>query len=119
MEAIITHSSMPRTGPKYIELIAIAPIKSVCVARVVPKAARQKARLRMKTQHTVARGDSALQCWQLAMSTCAFRSAHRKKWTAITPSHILKTFRCGLAHPIMRIYFLGGRVEGLPFFSAP
>ena len=43
----------------------------------------------------------------------------KKKGLPIVPSRILKTYGCGLAQLVIKIDFLGGRVEGLPLFTAP
>ena len=67
----------------------------------------------------MAPGDFAFQFWQPAMSTCAFPSAHRKKQgLPIVPFRIFKTYGYGLAQLIIKMDFLGGRVEGLPPFTA-
>ena len=105
----------------YKAFMATANSQLPSIALAVPNVARHIARLRMQTQHTVAPGDSAFQFWQPAMSTCALPSAHRKKKKGlpIVPCRILKTYGCGLAQLIIKINFLGGRVEGLPLFTAP
>ena len=43
----------------------------------------------------------------------------KKKGLSIVPSRIFKTYGCGLAQLVIKIDFLGLRVEGLPFFIAP
>ena len=43
----------------------------------------------------------------------------KKKELPIVPSRIFKTYGCALAQLIIKINFLGGRVEGLPLFTAP
>ena len=62
----------------YIARMATATIQSASIALALPKVARQRARLRMQAQHTVAPTDFAFQFWKPAMSTCAFPSAHRE-----------------------------------------
>ena len=104
----------------YIALMATAASQLPSIALAVPKVARHRARLGMQTRNTVAPGDSAFQLWQPAMSTRALPSAHRKKkGLPIVPSRILKTYGCGPAQLIIKINFLGGRVGGLPLFTAP
>ena len=75
MEAIIRHAPITRNGPIYSTYgnspFPVAVYRTCC--------AKDRARLRMQTQHTVAPGDSAFQFWQPAMSTCAFPYAHKKK----------------------------------------
>ena len=120
MEAMIRHSPITRNGPIYIAPMATAPSQLPSIALAVPKVARQRARLRVQTQHTVAPWDSAFQFWRPAMSTCAFPSAHwKKKGLPILPFRNFKRYGCGLAQLFIKIDFLGGRVEGLPLFTAP
>ena len=78
MEAIIGHSPITCNGPIY-STYGNSPFPVAVYRTCLPKVARQRTRLRMQTQHTVAPGDSAFEFWQPAMSTCAFPSAHKKK----------------------------------------
>ena len=73
----------------------------------------------MQTEHTMAAGDSAFQFWQPAMSTCAFPPAQKNKEVPIIPSRMIEYYGWGLAQLIIKIYFLGGRVDGLQLFTAP
>ena len=43
----------------------------------------------------------------------------KKKGLPIVPFHVFKTYGCGLAQLVIKIDFLGGRVEGLSLFTAP
>ena len=105
MEVIIRHSPITCNG-SICSTYGNRPYPSASIALAVPKVARQRARLRMQTKHTVAPRDSAFQLWQPAMSTCAFPSAHEKKGLPIIPLPIFKTYGCGLAQLLIKIYFL-------------
>ena len=122
MEAITRHLPIIRNGPiLYIAPRATAPSQLPSIALAVPKVARQRARLHMQTQHTVEPGDSAFQFWQPAMSlhTCTPTCTQKKKGLPMVPSGFIETYGCGLAQLVIKIDFLGGRVEGLPLFTAP
>ena len=117
MEAIIRHWSITCNGPLYSAYGNSASLMGVYCACCAKGS---------KAKGTAAHGDPAhsgsggysLPVLAARHSTGAFPSAHQKKGLPVIPFRIFKTCGCGLAQLIVKIYFLGGRVEGLPLFTS-
>ena len=121
MEAKIRHSPITRNGPIYSiygnSRFPVAVYRTCCATGSKP-------------QSTVTHADpthSVNGTRGFCLPVLAARHEHlcftiftqKKKGLPIVPSRILKTYGCGLAQLIIKINFLGGRVEGLPLFTAP
>ena len=119
MEAIIRHSPITRNGPIYSVYgngwFPVAVYRTCCAKG-------------SKAQSTVTHADPTHSGTRgFCLPVLAARHEHlcfticteKKKGPPIVPCRILKTYGCGLAQLIIKINFLGGRVEGLPLFAAP
>ena len=119
MEAIITHSPITRNGPIYSTYgngwFPVAVYRT-CFAKG------------SKAQSTVTHADPTHRGTRgFCLPVLAARHEHlcltictqKKKGLPIGPCRILKTYGCGLAQLIIKINFLGGRVEGVLLFTAP
>ena len=119
MEAIIRYSPIPRNGPIYRTYRNTPyPVRVYCTCC----AKGSKAKSTAPHAHPAHCGSGGFCRRVLAARHEHVRfpiCTHKKKGQPIIPSGILKTYGCGLAQLIIKIYFLGGRVEGLPFFTAP
>ena len=119
MEAIIRHSPITRNVPIYSTYgnsrFPVAVYRTCCAKS-------------SKAQSTVTHADPTHGgTRRFCLPVLAARHEHlcftictqKKKGLPIVPSHILKTYGCGLAQLVIKINFLGGGVEGLPLFTAP
>ena len=119
MGAIIRHSPIPCNGPIYrAQGNSPYPIRIYCTCC----AKGSKAKTIVPHADLVHRGSGGFCLPILAARHEHVRfpiCTHKKKGLPIMSSRILKTYDCGLAQLIIKMFFLGGRVKGLPFFTAP
>ena len=119
MEAIIRHSPITRNGPIY-NTYGNSPFPVAVYPTCCAKGSKAQSTVtHVDPTHDGTRG--------FCLPVLAARHEHlcfticrkEKKGLPIVPSRILKAYGCGLAQLVIKINFLGGRVEGLPLFTAP
>ena len=113
MEAIIRHSPIPCNGPicsTYGTIPYEVRVYCTCCAK------GSKAKCTAAHAHPAHRGSGG---FYLPVLAARHPHTEKKKGLPIIPFRIFKTYRCGLAQFIMKIYFFSHRVEGLPLFTAP
>ena len=119
MEAIIRHSPITRNGPIY-STYGSSPLPVAVYRTCFAKGSKAQSTV---THANPAHGGTRGFCLpvlaeheHLCFPICTEK---KKRGLPIIPFRILNTYGCGLAQLIIKIDCLGGRVEGLPLFTAP
>ena len=119
MEAIIRHSPITRNGPIY-SIYGNGRFPVAVYRNCYAKGSKAQSTVtHADPTHSGTRGFCLLVLAARHEHLCFTIYTQKKKGLPIIPSRILKTYGCGLAQLIIKMNFLGGRVEGLPLFTAP
>ena len=117
MEAIIRHSHIPRNGPTY-KTYCNSPDPVYVYCSCCAKGSKAKSTVPHADLAARGSGGFCLPVLAARHEHVRFSIRTQKKRLPIIPSRILKNYGCGLAQHIIKISFLGGRVECLPIFTA-
>ena len=118
MEAIIKHSPITCNGPIY-STYGNNPFPVAVYRTCYAKGSKANSTVApANPTHRGTRGFCLLVVAARHEHVCFPICTQKTKGLPIVPFRICTTYDCGLAQFVIKIDFLGGRVEGLPLFTA-